>query len=88
MRNCLVLGAQELHTDDYRVIGEANTLRIIHIRVDSSKIEALGNTDNPPREAVEKISLSRVLVIDTRGEWGARVIANILALRLHYKGMA
>ena len=87
LRSCFIQGAQALHPDHCRFVGEAYTLRFIPMREDLSKIEVLGNSEYPPRKAVENIPPGMALVIDARGELGAGGIGEILAIRLQQRGV-
>ena len=64
--------------------GRAFTGRTLPTRTDVSKTQAGGGSLH--RQAFETIQAGDVLVIDARGEAGARVTGDILATRLKYRG--
>ena len=66
--------------------GRAFTGRTLPTRADVAKTQAGGGSLH--RQAFETIQAGDVLVIDARGEAGARVTGDILASRLKYRGAA
>ena len=66
--------------------GRAFTGRTLPTRSDVAKTQAGGGSLH--RQAFETIQAADVLVIDARGEAGARVTGDILASRLKYRGAA
>ena len=66
--------------------GRAFTGRTLPMRSDVAKVQAGGGSLH--RQAFETIEAGDVLVIDARGEAGARVTGDILASRLKYRGAA
>jgi 5-oxopent-3-ene-1,2,5-tricarboxylate decarboxylase/2-hydroxyhepta-2,4-diene-1,7-dioate isomerase len=66
--------------------GRAFTGRTVPTRADVAKTQAGGGSLH--RQAFETIEAGDVLVIDARGEAGARVTGDILASRLKYRGAA
>ena len=66
--------------------GRAFTGRTVPTRADVAKTQAGGGSLH--RQAFETIDTGDVLVIDARGEAGARVTGDILASRLKYRGAA
>jgi regulator of RNase E activity RraA len=67
-------------------VGRAFTGRALPTRPDVSA--AQGRTTSLHRQAFETIRPGDVLVIDARGDVGARVTGDILATRLKYRGAA
>ncbi|MBT3534883.1 MAG: ribonuclease activity regulator RraA, partial [Rhodospirillaceae bacterium] len=88
LRSCFITGAKPLNPDNCQFVAEAYTLRFIPMREDLSRVEVLGDPEYPPRKAVEDIAPGLALVIDARGEPGAGVIGDILAARMHERGVA
>ena len=88
LRNCFIKGARPLNPENCQFVAEAYTLRFIPMREDLSRVEVLADPEYPPRKAVEDIASGQVMVIDARGELGAGVIGDILAARLHERGIA
>jgi 5-oxopent-3-ene-1,2,5-tricarboxylate decarboxylase / 2-hydroxyhepta-2,4-diene-1,7-dioate isomerase len=66
--------------------GRAFTGRTVPTRADVANTQAAGGSLH--RQAFETIGAGDVLVIDARGELGARVTGDILASRLKYRGAA
>jgi 5-oxopent-3-ene-1,2,5-tricarboxylate decarboxylase / 2-hydroxyhepta-2,4-diene-1,7-dioate isomerase len=73
-------------TSEQSFAGRAFTGRTLPTRADVAKIQAGGGSLH--RQAFETIEAGDVLVIDARGEAGARVTGDILASRLKYRGAA
>jgi regulator of RNase E activity RraA len=68
------------------LVGRALTGRALPTREDVSKTQ--GGVASLHRRAFETIKAGDVLVIDARGDTGARVTGDILATRLRYRGAA
>ena len=66
--------------------GRAFTGRTVPTRADVAKMQAGGGSLH--RQAFETVEAGDVLVIDARGDAGARVTGDILASRLKYRGVA
>ncbi len=88
LRNCFITGARPLNPESCQFVAEAYTLRFIPMREDLSRVEVLGDPEYPPRKAVEDIPPGMAIVIDARGELAAGVMGDILAARMHERGVA
>jgi 5-oxopent-3-ene-1,2,5-tricarboxylate decarboxylase / 2-hydroxyhepta-2,4-diene-1,7-dioate isomerase len=73
-------------TSQQNFAGRAFTGRTVPTRSDVAKAQAGGGSLH--RQAFETIRAGDVLVIDARGDVGARVTGDILATRLKYRGAA
>jgi len=88
LRACFMTGVRPLDPGNCRFAAEAYTLRFVPMREDLSRPEVLGDPEYAPRKAIEDIPAGQALVIDCRGHQGAGSIGDILALRLHKRGIA
>jgi 5-oxopent-3-ene-1,2,5-tricarboxylate decarboxylase / 2-hydroxyhepta-2,4-diene-1,7-dioate isomerase len=73
-------------TPSQNFVGRAFTGRTLPTREDVAKVQAGGGSLH--RQAFETIPAGSVLVIDARGDVGARVTGDILATRLKARGAA
>ena len=71
-----------------RCAGEAYTLRYLPTREDVGEPSFLANPAYPQRHAVEAVPPGQVLVVDARGDRGAGILGDILAVRMARRGVA
>jgi regulator of RNase E activity RraA len=88
LRSCAVSGVRPLNPAASRFAGPAYTLRFIPAREDLAVPASVARPDNPQRVAIEDVPAGAVLVIDALRETRAGTLGDILAARLHRRGVA
>ena len=88
IRRSAMKGVRPLSPGQPRVVAEAYTLRYIPLREDLSDPTILGAPGYAPRVAIEECPEGSAFVIDARGVSETGVIGDILAERLHQRGVA
>lgn len=81
-------GPKPLAEGQDRIAGPAYTLRFIPGREDLSGPEILKRTDLAQRRAIEECPEGHILVVDALGRIDGAAIGDILATRLHVRGVA
>ena len=87
LRRVWMAGPRPLAPGGPRLVGEAFTLRFIPAREDLAVPESYARPGST-RDAVEAAPAGSVVVIDGRGERGCATLGDILATRLHARGVA
>ncbi len=88
IRQVWMVGPKPLTDRQERMAGPAYTLRFIPGREDLSGPEILKRTDLAQRRAIEECPPGHVLVVDCLGLADGAAIGDILATRLHVRGVA
>ena len=86
-RNTFLHGVRPLRPD-WRMAGEAVTVRFAPAREDRAGYEVLADPNYPQRHAIEHIQPGQVLVMDCRGVASAANAGDILIARLQARGAA
>ena len=81
-------GPKPLEDGQERIAGPAYTLRFIPGREDLSGPDILKRTDLAQRRAIEECPPGHILVVDALGRTDGAAIGDILATRLHVRGVA
>lgn len=88
IRQVWMEGPKPLIEGQGRIAGPAYTLRFIPGREDLSGPEILKRTDLAQRRAIEECPEGHILVVDALGRIDGAAIGDILATRLHARGVA
>jgi regulator of RNase E activity RraA len=88
LRHVFIARSAPISRSHARMVGPAYTLRFIPMREDLAVPGSVANTANPQRAAIERVPAGHVLVIDAGGELGSGCLGDILAARLHQRGVA
>jgi regulator of RNase E activity RraA len=88
IRQVWMRGPKPLSHNQERMAGPAFTLRFIPGREDLSGPEVLKRTDLAQRRAIEECPPGHVLVVDCLGLSDGAAIGDILATRMHVRGVA
>lgn len=87
-RNAYLLGVNRLAKGRQQMVGPAYTLRFIPAREDIDTMENYGLEDNLHRRAIEECPEGHVLVIATGGCLRSAAAGDVMAARLHFRGVA
>ena len=88
IKNIWMYGPKPLAAGQERIAGPAYTLRFIPGREDLTGPDILKRTDLAQRRAIEECPPDHILVVDALGREDGAAIGDILATRLHVRGVA
>ncbi|MBA0050659.1 dimethylmenaquinone methyltransferase [Streptomyces sp. AJS327] len=88
LRNVLMTGVRPLAPGQPAMVGPAYTLRFIPAREDLDSMATYRRDDNLHRRAIEECPPGAVLVIDAFGSTAASSMGDLMAARLHHRGVA
>ena len=88
IKNIWMFGPKPLAAGQERIAGPAYTLRFIPGREDLTGPDILKRTDLAQRRAIEECPPDHILVVDALGREDGAAIGDILATRLHVRGVA
>jgi regulator of RNase E activity RraA len=87
IRHSFMTGVAPLEPD-YRMVGEAVTLRYLPYREDLNNAQSVADPEHPQRKTIENIGPGEILVIDARGDVRSGTLGEILVARMKAKGGA
>ncbi|MGW4340983.1 RraA family protein [Rhodococcus koreensis] len=88
LKRPVIRGLVPVSSNQKRMVGPAFTLRFIPSREDLDSMEAYGDPGNPHRRAIEECPPEAVLVIDANGCTDVSSMGDLMAMRLHHRGVA
>jgi regulator of RNase E activity RraA len=87
IRNSFLLGLAAVAPGQPALIGPAWTLRFIPAREDKDSMALYSRDDSMHRRAIEECPPGAVLVMSTGGDLSASCMGDMMALRLHVRGV-
>lgn len=88
LHNTMPHGLRPLYEEQEALVGPAFTLRFIPAREDLDHMGTYAREDNVHRRAIEECPAGNVLVIGTGGATTASSMGDLMATRLHHRGVA
>ena len=88
LRNTFLLGLTPVSPTQPAMVGPAFTLRFIPAREDIDSLALYSREDSVHRRAIEECPAGSVLVMSTGGDVRASSMGDMMALRLHMRGVA
>jgi regulator of RNase E activity RraA len=87
IRHSFMTGVEPLDPE-YRMVGEAVTLRYLPYREDLNAAQSAADPEHPQRKTIDNIQAGGILVIDARGSLRSGTLGEILMARIKARGGA